>query len=128
MAVSPKALRRAGCTPKEWRKLFTAVPDKKDTRIKKLELLVMNRIMDGRLQNMREYQTYAAIDMAYDVAFDQTTPTLIRNLIDGLDVTKVQTQEMQAKLEHWGLSMDDLFLKSQLPDGSFGLYVNHQTF
>jgi hypothetical protein len=51
--VSNKQLKKHGCTPKDWKPLFTAKEDKLP-QIKKRELLIMNRINDGRLMNIRE--------------------------------------------------------------------------
>lgn len=106
MSVSPRQLREHGCTPKAWKPLFTAkVPDKLP-QIKKLEYLIQSRLNDGWLMNMREYKPYLAIDMAYNASFDQTTPTLINNLVN----RNSKPEDLLSTLDQWGMKPEDLFL------------------
>lgn len=112
MAISPKVLKAHGCTPKDWKPLFTARADKKLLEIKKLELLIMNRRNDGLTMNMRDYRIHAAIDLAWDAAFQQTTPTIINSLV-GRKYNK--PEDLRAALTQWGLNPDDIFLKSENP-------------
>lgn len=124
MGVSPKVLKEAGCTPAAWKLLFTAPPDKKFRQIKKLELLIQNRINDGRLLNIQQYRTYAALDMAYNCPFAQTTPTIIQSLI-GRQFKN--NEEVLAELERWGLKPEEMFLKATI-GGREMLVPNPPTF
>lgn len=126
MGVSPKILKAHGCTPKDWKPKFEASdPAKKSSKIKKLELLIQNRNNDGQLKNIAEYRTFAAIDMAYDAPFAQTTPTIIQNLM-GRKWDK--TEDILAELQHWGLREEEIFLKTTLPNGQPGWILNPPTF
>lgn len=134
MSVSPQVLKAHGCTPADWKPLFCAKgtysqkeKNGKLPQIKRLELLLMNRINDGRLKNIQDYRTYAAIDMAYDVSFDQTTPTLIQNLLNE-DWSNMKQQDVLAKLTQWGLKADDLLLATTLPNGQVQYKLNPPTF
>lgn len=125
MAVSPKQLRKHNCTAKQWKSLFTAKAADKLPEIKKLELLIMNRINDGRLMNIREYRPYAAIDMAYNVPFDQTTPTILQNLIG----RNAKQEDVLSSLKQWGFKPEELFLKTiDQTTGAEGWQLNPPTF
>jgi len=134
MPVSPKVLKAHGCTPADWKPLFTAKGNYsgksksgKLPQIKRLETLIANRINDGRLKNLQDYRVFAAIDMAYDAPFDQTTPTLIQSFL-GQDWSNLKQEDVLAKLQQWGLKPDDLLLKTTRPDGSCVYTPNPPTF
>ena len=124
MAVSPTILKAHGCDPKLWKPLFTCKNDDKLPAIKRLELLLQNRISDGQLKCLQEYRTWAAVDLAYDVPFAQTTPTVIQNLM-GRRWEK--TEDLLAQLEQWGLREDELFLNAEV-NGKPCKVVNPPTF
>lgn len=125
MAVSAKQLRKAGCSPKDWKPLFTAKDGDKLPQIQKLERLLANRISDGQLMNIETYRPYAAIDLAYEASFNQTTPTILQDL---LSRRFEKPEEMLAQLEQWGLKPEELFLKVTLPSGQLGWQINPPTF
>src|SRR5580692_11251291 len=123
MPVSPKVLKAHGCTPADWKPLFTAKGNfsgknrtGKLPQIKRLELLIANRIQDVQLRNLNDWPMYWAIEKAYDAPFDQTTPTMIRSFL-GQDWSNLKQQDLLAKLQQWGLKPDDLLLKTTQPNG-----------
>jgi hypothetical protein len=123
VAVSPKILKAHGCHPKLWKPLFVAPSADKDSKIKKLETLIQGRIQDGQLRCILEYKTWASIDMAYDVPFNQTTPTIINNLLG----RRLKQEELLSELERWGLREDELFL-TQIVRGQEVRTLNVPTF
>jgi hypothetical protein len=125
VAVSPKILKAHGCDPKLWKDLFSPKdPKDKPREIRKLETLIQNRVSDGQLRCISQYRTWAAVDLAYDVPFLQTTPTIIQAMIG----KKWEKQEdLLAELQKWGLKVDDLFLEAEV-NGVRGLKFNVPTF
>jgi hypothetical protein len=123
LPVSPKILKAHGCDPKLWKELFTAPSDKKLPAIKKLETLIQGRIQDGQLKCILEYRTWAAVDLAYDVPFAQTTPTFVNSLIN----RRLNAEQILAELERWGLKEDELFLNGTVK-GQPAKILNVPTF
>lgn len=125
MPISPKILKAHGCDPKLWKELFVAERSEKLPQIKKLELLIQNRVCDGQLRCISEWPTYAAIDVAFDVPFAQTTPTIIQHLT-GRKWDKME--DMMAELERWGVREDELFLTMKDEKGRSVKVPNPPTF
>jgi len=92
---------------------------------KRLVNSIRTRCQDGRLYNFRDYRVYAAIDMAYDASFAQTTPTLIRSLLD----RKASYEETLKVVESWGLAHCNLFCNRTDPkSGKTSKVLNVPTF
>lgn len=127
MPPIPRILKQRGCDPLKWKSLFTAKPDEKDKRIKKLEELIQARISDGRKKNIQEYRTFAAIDMAYNSPFAQTASTMINSFVSR-DWKGGTHEQILAELEKWGLKQDELFLKVPQANGGTALQLNVPTF
>jgi len=125
MAVDMQLLKLRGVSSGSYKKIFSGNPANYPPRIRKLVDLVANRSRRGIESNLQEWRAYAAIDTAYDVPFQQTTPTLIRNIVnrhwDNAD-------ELKAALDGWGLNQDNLFIKEKLPDGREALLPNTPVF
>ena len=125
MPVSPKILKQHGCDPKLWRDLFAPKdPATKPRQIKKLETLIQGRIQDGQLRCILEWKTWAAVDLAFDAPFAQTTPTFINNLVN----RRLTQEEVLSELQRWGLKEEELFLTVAMKNGQPGKMLNVPTF
>lgn len=113
MAVDIKFLAPKGVSSGEYRKLFTLEPANRPKRLQKLIDLISARMKDGRTLNLTEWRAYAAIDLAQEIPFSQTTPTLIGNILS----QKLDMQGTKDALKNWGLCDSDLYLKVPKPDG-----------
>lgn len=118
MAVSLKALEAAGVTEENLKALFEKPDSEKDEKVLKLERLISDRIQDGRNRNYADARLWYAIDAAYDVPFDQTTPTLVQHVLSK-DLTAKQVLEEVAK---WGLRKSDC-LAAVAPGTALGIGV-----
>lgn len=118
MSLDPKVLKEHGISSGEYRKIFTM--PQKPARVQKLIDLITNRLKDGYTRNLSDWKTFAAIDLASDAKFNQTTATFVRHLMS----RKFENQEeMLAEVEKWGLKEDTLFLKV-VKDGATKLVPN----
>lgn len=124
MSVDIKYLRKQGVSSGDFKKIWTAQPADYTPKQKRLVNLISGEIRDGYQMNLREHRAYYAIDLAYDVPFNQTTPTLVSHILSqGLDEGK--TREA---LKSWGLSESELFLRVQQPNGMWGHRLNEPVF
>jgi hypothetical protein len=120
--ISPKVIKKYGLDPKSLKRFFTAkVPD---PNVARLRQLIADRIKDGRLRNLTEYRTWAAVDMAWDTPFAQTTPTILRNIMENCKTG----EETLAALKGYGLAEDTLFTKRDKEGGGSIYELNEQTF
>lgn len=120
--ISPKVIRKYGLDARGLKKYFTAkVPD---PNVAKLKQLIADRIKDGRLRNLTEYRTWAAVDIAWDTPFAQTTPTIIRGIMENCK----STDEVLKALGGWGLTEETLFTKCELEGGGSRWELNEQVF
>lgn len=101
--ISKETIKRHQLDTASLKKLFTA--KKPGDGINNLVKLIADRIKEGRQKNFADYRVWAAVDVAYDTPFAQTTPTLLRNIIDNCNTPK----EMLEALRGWGLSTETLF-------------------
>lgn len=125
MSMDMALLKARGVSSGSYRKIFTAEPAEYPAKVKRLVDLISARIRDGRTMNLREARAYAAIDIAYDVPFNQTTPTLINNIMS----QRLSAEDTVAALRSWGLKEEDLFLKVPIKDkAGFGLVPNPPVF
>jgi hypothetical protein len=81
--------KRTGISSEGLRKLFELkdgdsvepVAGAKPTPIQKLRTLIRDRVKDGKRMSLKDWRVYHAIDIAYNAAFEQITPTLIGRLL-----------------------------------------------
>ncbi len=83
-------------------------------RVQKLVDTINNRLKDGYNRNLSDYRIYAAIDMAYEAPFNQTTATLVQNLMQ----RRLPSEELLKELEKWGLKEDEMFLSVERLNGT----------
>lgn len=109
--ISLKVIKKYGLDSRNLKKYFTAkVPD---PNVARLVQLVADRIKDGRLRNMSDYRAWAAVDFAYDTPFAQTTPTLLRGLMEGCD----STEDVLRAMRGYGISEETMFNKVPIEGG-----------
>ena len=109
--ISQKVIEKYGLTPSALKKYFTAKTA--DPNIVKLKQLIADRIREGRMRALSEYRLWAAVDQAYDTPLAQTTPTILRNIMENCD----SAESVLESLRGWGFSDDKLFSTTELPDG-----------
>jgi hypothetical protein len=73
--------------------------------VRRLRRLIYSRIQEGRTLNLRDFRYFAAIDYAYDAAYQQTTPTLVQHVIE----KKMTYEESLEVIRGWGLNWEDIF-------------------
>jgi hypothetical protein len=88
-----------------------------------LELL-RNRNNDGYQQSFKEWRAWHAIDLSYEVPWQQTTATFVNNLLS----KNLSADDMLKELEGFGLSKSTLFSEVEGPDGKTVLMVNPPVF
>lgn len=119
--VSIPILKARGIESDKLKSLFTAeVPSEE---VKRLTNRIRDRIIEARRKNLSEYRLYAAIDIAYEAPFAQTTPTLVRDILN----RKLDAKGTCEALSCWGLSQEELFLE-RVVDGKSILVPNPPTF
>jgi len=120
--ISRAVIEKYGLDSQSLKKYFTAkVPEPNVARLKQL---IADRIRDGRERALSEYRLWAAVDQAYDAPLYQTTPTLLRNIMDSCDSEKSVLESLRG----WGLSEDKLLSKTDLGDGKTGWDFNVPLF
>lgn len=120
--IDLKELAKRDVSSGSWKKVFTA--DQKDRRVQKLIDTIRQRIRSGMEANLTDYRTYWAIDLAHEIPFQQTTPTLVQNLLSkNLDAKGVLEQ-----LSIWGLSEKELFLSVDKGNGEMVKVLNPPIF
>lgn len=122
--ISPSVFEKHKCDSESLKSVFNKPSADYAEGPKRLINLLRNRTQEGRLGNLRDYRIYAAIDMAYDVSLDQTTPTLLRNLVN----KHVSYDETMKAVQSWGLTNCNLFCDRQLPNGKVEKILNPPTF
>lgn len=136
--ISPTLFAKYGCDAAALRKLFelpvgsgAAVKSKKKDQgdaaavaglkgaaalsttgevdgVKRLRNLFRSRIREGRANNLRDYKDFAAVDYAYEAAYHQTTPTLMRHVCG----QKMTYEESLEAVKEWGMGWDSCFRKN----------------
>ena len=77
--ISPKVFERHGCDAAALRKIFEKTQGYEySPKIVALLGTIRSRMQQGRLQNLKDYRYFAAMDYAYDAPYYQTTPTLVQ--------------------------------------------------
>lgn len=120
--VDINLLKKRGISSGDFKAIFTN--PKKPARVQKLIDLISNRVLDGYRRNLSDHRIYAAIDLAYDTPFNQTTPTFIQNLLS----KNLKAEELLKEVERMGLKEEDLFLSVKNPNGTMEKWVNPPVF
>lgn len=98
--------KQIGTSAASLKKIFNAdSPPAPNSKQKKLVDYLKGLIKDGRLLNFREYRTWAAIDQSYNIAFSQTTPTLLNSIM----ARGLGAEDTLNAVKSWGLSESELF-------------------
>lgn len=121
--VDIKYLKKLGICSQEYKKIFTMPPEKRPPQLQKLFARIKDRVYNGRSQNLKDYRIYAAIDLAYELPFNQTTPTILQSIV-AQHPTPEQARDL---LKSWGLSEETLFLKVDV-SGATKLIPNPPVF
>lgn len=109
-----KFLAKRGVSSAAWKAIFTlekAEMQEKHPRVAKLVERISDRIRQARENNIRDSAVYAAIDFAYRAPFNQTTPTLVQNILS----KKLSADDTLKALKSWGLDEKELFLQVPHP-------------
>lgn len=96
-------------------KLFTA--DRPARKVKDLTELLGCRIREWRERNFSDYRLWAAVDFAFDTPLEQTTPTMLRHIMD----TCKDKDSMLSALRGWGLDETKLFSCEESKVGDIGI-------
>lgn len=87
--------------------------DKKDTdEFKRASFIqrIISRVEAGRNFNSAHYKLYQALDMAYDIEFNQLTPTLLSSLVD----KTADDKTVLSTLKSWGYDPEEVLV--EVPD------------
>lgn len=106
-------LKRQGVSSGEWKKIFTIEPAKREKPLQRLYDLIRNDNIEGMTMNLREWRAHHAVDVAYGVPFNQTTPTLIHDILS----RNLDAEQTQSALKNYGLSEQEMFMTIRTPDG-----------
>lgn len=123
--VDMSILKEYGCSSGHYKRVFSGPRSNYPKRVQQLVDLIANRARRGRILNLKEWRAYAAIDIAYDAPFNQTTPTLIQNV---LNMNLHDPLAIKRVLEGWGLREEDLYLRVKVGDNYEGLIPNPPVF
>jgi hypothetical protein len=104
-------------TPEDLKGYFTKEENDRSEDISRLHWLLKERVEQGRRKNLTDWRIYAAIDMAYDAPFAQTTPTIIQHVVDNCLKGEMTYEETLEAVKDWGLSMEDLFTTTKNEKG-----------
>lgn len=108
--ISPATLKKHKLDAESLKALFTAATPSE--KIKQLTKLITDRNRDGIESCLKNHQTWAAVDLAYDAPLHQITPTLIKHIMD----TSRTPKEMLSACKSWGIAADEMFCKSGQKD------------
>lgn len=103
--VCLKTLRNRGIYDEKLKERFTKLPyplglsGTSSAPLERLAFRVRSRVQDGQQNNFKHFKLYHAIDQAFDVPFQQISPTLARALASG----EYDDSVLNAAKE-WGLS------------------------
>lgn len=98
--IDLQILEKHGVTVEKLKAQFTKDPPDPDSKVKPLMDLIRSRINEGVTRNLKESRHWAAIDLAFDSAFYQVTPTLARAVLSG----KLSSEAVLKAAQDWGLS------------------------
>lgn len=77
----------------------------KNEKREKLRELLAARTYEGIHSGLKDHKTWWAVDLAYDVPFNQTTPTLVQNIISK---KYENTSQLMDALKTSGLNVDEI--------------------
>ena len=125
MAIDMEFLKSRGCSSGAYKKIATEDPAKWPPKFRRLINQVSARIRDGRMLNLEQWQAYAAIVKAYEVPFNQTTPTLVNHILN----QHLDEEHTLEALEEWGLNKEELFMSVKDKKGNeIGILPNPPVF
>lgn len=121
MAISLDVLKKRKVTTEDLKKVLApdpklklAVSDEQEKKIKNLRDRIRTRITKGREYNLENWQTYYALDRAWDIPFNQTSVTLLQSLMEK-DLSDAKGQEeVNSILTGWGFNPKDVLI--DVPD------------
>lgn len=123
--ISPSVFTKHKCDSASLKKLFDKPSAEYAEGPMRLVNLLRSRVQEGRLSNLRDYRIYAAIDLSYDAPFNQTTPTLVRNVLD----KRMNYEDTLKAVESWGLTQCGLFCdRTNATTGRVEKVLNAPTF
>jgi hypothetical protein len=120
--ISQTTIKKYKLDPDSLKSLFTSA--KPSDEIKLLTDLIGDRIKESRERNFSDYKIWAAVDMAYDTPFTQTTATILRHITG----TCKDEKEVFNALESWGLSRDLLFSPGDEAGGAKKWHADYKSF
>ena len=121
--ISPKVFERHGCDAASLRRIFEKKQGQDySPKIVSLIATIRSRMQQGRLQNLKDYRYFAAMDYAYDAPYYQTTPTLVQHVCN----QNLSYEESLKVVEGWGLRWGDIFKIKLKPDGTKDLDLKGQ--
>lgn len=117
-----KVLKRHGVSSGNYKAIWSKKPAEYTSKQKRLQNLISGEIRDGFEQCLRDHRAYHAVDLAYEVPFNQTTPTLIHHILS----QRLDHEGTLRALKAYGLSDDELFMDVEVPDhpGMKGKMIN----
>lgn len=124
MRVDIAQLKKLGVSSGAYKKLFTLEEADRPAPLKRLYEQIRNRISKGKEFNLDNASIYAAIDLAYNAPFNQTTPTLVQNILS----KNLNAAQTLSELQRWGISERELFTCIPCADGSTKKILNVPLF
>lgn len=104
MSVSLKILERRGITPEKLKALFeaepTSLPSDQSDKVASLRNRIRSRVEEGMSRNFAEWKVPYALDLAWDVEFQQITPTLVQQFLS----KDPNDKEVYSQLSAWGMT------------------------
>lgn len=117
-------LKKIGVSSGEWKKIFTVEPAKRSKPLQRLYDLLRNDNQDGIRMNLREWRAHHAVDLAYGVPFNQTTPTLIHDIMS----RNLSLEQTLDALKGYGLSDQEMFMTIHGENGKEQKQINAPLF
>lgn len=95
-------LREHGATTEKFKKLFSEGrgSGRNSETLKPIYNRIESRIQEGRSHNFKNYQTFYALDLAWNAPLRQTSQTLLFSLID----KKADDKKVLSAINDWGLT------------------------
>lgn len=99
-------LKSVGVSSQAYKGVFTKPFHEMPESTQKLVRYLSSLVTDSRRQNLTEWRAHAAVDLAYDTPFAQTTPTILHHILD----QHLDHKHALGALRDWGLREEDLYL------------------
>lgn len=107
-------LKKLGVSSGEWKKIFTIGEADRPKPLKRLYDLLRTDNQEGTRMNLSEWRAHHAVDLAYGVPFNQTTPTLIHDIMS----RNLSLEQTMVALKDYGLSEQEMFLTIKADNGT----------